>query len=222
MSKNIYNKYGVNVKNESMFNKMMVCGKVEPKLFGIRAFTSSNYFLQNLCILNGFKFTRLEDNILVITYKNSSIKFSKLSDLLLTNEEQLKLIELRREELLDMERRNRKCHNRSIEFIIFGDYLVTGYIDSSDGNSRIIHSWIEKDDKVIEYTNNLVIDKDDYYKLRNVEVLSVVSREDVFSDVESEIATILGCKFYCLFRDELYNEGLIEFGNRELAKKIKV
>ena len=79
-------------------------------------------------------------------------------------------------------------------FIKSGDKLVTGYIDCFSGD-RIIHSWIEVDDKVMDYVFNVILDREVYYKLVNAEPLNFISKETVLEDCNSEfINTFLSCK----------------------------
>ena len=180
MSKNAYNKYGININNESMFINMPGNSDKDEKLPCIRAFTSSDNFLKSLYLKKGFKVNRIDEKKLIISYNNESIIFSLLSDLLVIDDGKLK------EELLNRKIRTGHCHDKSIQYIGFGSYLVTGYVDDTSRNYRVIHSWIENDEYVIDYTSNLVIKKEDYYELRNVEVLSVINKEDIFSDSKSD------------------------------------
>jgi len=215
MSKNIYNQYGVNINNEPMFYEMEGYSKQDKKILGIRAFSSSSLFLKILYTIKGFKLNRIDDKKLVINYKNDSVQFSLISDNIESDNCDISEV---KKELLDHRGRVGQCHNKSMEFINLGDYLVTGYVDDTSRDYRVIHSWIETEKVVIDYTSNLVMKKEDYYELRNVEVLSVINKNDMYSDSESDLKMVLGCKFYCLFRDELFNEGLIQFGNREIVK----
>lgn len=216
MSKNIYNKYGVNINNESMFFEIESYSDQDQKLEAIRAFTSSDTKRKFAYIVKGFKLNRIDDKKLMISYKNDFVEFSMISDSIEFATGDISEV---KKELLDYRGRIGKCHIKSIELINLGDYLVTGYVDDTDRNYRVIHSWIETEKSVLDYTSNLIMKKEDYYKLRNVEVLNIVNKEDLYDDFKSEFAkTILSCKFYCLFRDELFREGLLEFGNSSLTK----
>lgn len=220
MSSNSYNKYGVNINNYSMFFYKSGNSKTNSKMTAIRVFTSNNYFLQFLCKLVGFKLIKLEDNKYKISYQDIDISFSKFSDSL-SGGSNIEELENEKRELLNLKKRAGKCHYKSIELINVGDYLVTGYVASSSRNVKIIHTWIETDEDVIDYTANLVMKKEDYYKLNNVEILTVINKDDVINDFDSPfIRTFLSDKIYCLFRDELEREGLIQFGQEQLVKKL--
>lgn len=212
---NKYNQHGVNINNIDMFDgkKLSNCSKINEKAIALHWFTSNDYISHILYHAKGYKLVRLDSKNLKMCYKSEEIEFSKLSDLLDGDKES---VAKEKKELLNIRRRLGKCHNMSLSFLgnDIGDRVVTGYIDSTSKNTRVIHSWLETEDKVIDYTCNLIIDKDQYYKLWDPEVLSVISREDFKADYEKEFMHILGCKFYCLFRDELYKEGLIESGTR--------
>jgi len=216
---NNYNKFGVNTNNKLMFFYKIGNSKIDPKMMAIRAFTSNNNFLQLLYKLVGFKLIKYE-NKYQISYKNSDVCFSKFSDFL-SGGNDIEELEKEKKELLSLKKRTGKCHYKSIELINVGDYLVTGYVTSSSRNVKIIHTWIETDKDVIDYTDNLVMKKEDYYNLKDVEVLTVIKKDTIVSEFDSQfVKSFLSDKFYCLFRDELEREGLIQFGQEQLVKKL--
>lgn len=211
-----YNEYGINIKNEEMFFlKSNDQFETDFKLPAIKAFTTSNYLLHLIFKMKGFSLKKIEDGKLCMTYKNESIQFSRISDLLISNNnETIKL----KKQLLNINKRRGECHVNSTEYINCGDYLVTGYI--SGDKYSIIHSWVETDKNVIDFTLNLVIKKEDYYKMMNAQVLSIIKKENVYDELNSSFSReFLGVKFYCLFRDELYRAGLFELGQDEIIKK---
>lgn len=219
MIKNYYNHFGVNIMTEAMLFSKIGDRRLDPKMMAIRAFTSSNLDLIDLYKKEGVKLRKLFRHKLKMIYDDDIIVFSRLSDLLAGDNSKIADI---REELLDYKRRKSQCHIRSLEYIRFGNYIVTGYVDDSKACERIVHSWIETEDKVIDYTSNLVIGKDDYYRLMRVEIINVISKEDVLSDCNSDFLNSfpLSQKFYCLFRDELVKNGLIQTKNEEATKKL--
>lgn len=220
MSTNYYNEFGININNDEMFFHKNSDSELDSKMIAIRIFTSSSYFLKLLYKVKGFKIIKCDKNKLELNYKKETIEFSRLSDLILCSTEE-KTIETKKE-LLNLKQRKGKCHYKSFQFVHIGDNLVTGYVDDSIKNRRIIHTWLESLDTVIDYTANVIMKKEDYYKLMNVEVLSVINKEDVYNDCNSNfIKEFLSAKFYCLFRDELNREGLIEFYQDKNSKKIK-
>lgn len=57
--------------------------------------------------------------------------------------------------------------------------------------------------------------KNDYYRLLNPEILNVITREQLDSDIGMlKQMNFLGSKFYCLFRDEILTD--IEKSNIDL------
>ena len=88
----------------------------------------------------------------------------------------------------------------------FGDRIVNAYIDDPTEKFRVVHSFIELNNKVYDYTKNLVISKEDYYRLFNVEVINTIDRNVYLEDIKNPFFnSFIDCKFYCLFRDELLN-----------------
>lgn len=210
---NRYNEYGVNINNVPMFISKLGNNKCDIKMKGIYVFTSNNYLIQFLFKMKGFKLRKLDNKKMVLQYKKEMVEFNKISDFLVEDREQEKQF------LLNFRNRLGRCHIGSLAIIGSGDKLVTGYIDCFSGN-RIIHSWIENDDKVIDYVFNAIIDKDVYYKLVNAQPLNFISKEIIAEDSSSEfINAFLSCKFYLLFRDEINRSGLIDFGDNVLIKK---
>lgn len=117
--------------------------------------------------------------------------------------------ELKKE--LTSKKRNGKCHVRSINIATNTENskIVTGY--ATFANKRILHSVIEMPGKkspvILDWTMNLIMSKEDYYKFSGFKELNSVKGEDVVDDVELIIDNIkLGCKAYLLFRDEIIRE----------------
>lgn len=217
---NVYDKYGVNIKNKQMFFYKQEDCQFDSKMMAIRAFTSTDCFRQSLYELKGYKLIKLDEDKLMLNYKGDMVEFYKFSDLLLDDSD---IIRDFKNELQDYIQRQHKCHYRSLQLVNIGvgDYLVTGYVNDESGKSRIVHSWIEIGEDVLDYTSNLVMKREDYYKLMNVEVLSIINKDDVYEDSQSKFLNkLLGCKFYCLFRDEMDSQGLIQFGERPLVKTL--
>ena len=213
MMKVKYNRYGVNINSLGMLFEKKEVSKLDTKMKAIRAFTPTNYFYQFFYNLKGYSVHTIDTNKMKLCYKNENIEFSKLSDLLVGSVEEVRPIKT---ELLKYKVRKGKCHYRAIEFFpSIGKNLVTGYVDDASGKVRTVHSWLETEKNVIDYTSNLVISKEDYYQLMNVEVLSVIAKDDFLGDFKSEFVQGLSCKFYCLFRNELVQQGLINHGKEK-------
>ena len=160
-----YNKYGVNNHNEYMFLYKEETCLLDEYMKAIRIFTSNNERVKQLYIMKGIKQVKEKDGKYLLQDEKNSIEYYQLSDWLssitIKNPSALDQI---KQELLDEEKRNRQCHNKSIYlFQTLGDTLVTGYINSATKDIRILHTWIEKDSYVIDYTSNLIINKNMYY-----------------------------------------------------------
>ncbi len=83
-------------------------------------------------------------------------------------------------------KRQQECHLNSIllsQAFQSENSVVTGYIQSS--KYKFIHSWVEtksqdnQEDLVFDSTMNAVMKKSDYYKLRQVEPVSSLSRQQL-------------------------------------------
>ena len=121
----------------------------------------------------------------------------------------------------DIETRDRKgkCHIKSMEIsLLFGqdNDVVTGYVYGMSDKAKYLHSWVEFKNPndvefVIDYTQNIIINKEAYYYIKHAEPLSRISRENLVKDREkiynklNKIGTI-NIKEYLTFRDELFKD----------------
>ena len=105
-----------------------------------------------------------------------------------------------------------KCHDRSIELAVSikNSFLLTGYTSYEDID--ILHSVVEceKDGKtkIIDYTKNLIMDKEEYIGLNNFRVIQRISREDYLKDrmiIDTYIPNLSTVAYLC-FRDEIIKE----------------
>ena len=124
--------------------------------------------------------------------------------------------ELKEDKNIETKNRKGKCHVKSMEISLRLGYqndIVTGYIYGLSNKAKYLHSWVEfKNLKnmefVIDYTENIIINKNAYYMLRHAEPLSRISREELAKDRNliykrlNEIGSI-NIKEYLVFRDEL-------------------
>lgn len=110
---------------------------------------------------------------------------------------------------LESKKRHGKCHNRSVDS---GNSLKDSIIQTGTiivGNRKVLHSVVEiknrtGNDIIIDWTRNLVIDKEKYIKLFNFNILSSIKSEDVQRDSEYiKYLPCFGLKAYLTFRDEL-------------------
>lgn len=215
-----YNEFGYNIQSYKMLLNKECKVNVDKRLGAIRAFTSTNVFLQLLYKAKGFKVKKIGEQKRVLSNKNQELTFKRFSDCLHGNKQDLKRV---KSTLLNYKKRRGKCHEGSLLlFNCMGDYIVTGYVDHIGGKHRCVHTWIEQDEKVYDYTSNLVVEKEEFYKLLNAEILNKISRDDFLSDINDKsdfVQKYLSAKMYLLFRDELVREGLIKPAERKVYKK---
>lgn len=90
--------------------------------------------------------------------------------------------------------------------------IVTGYTYGYTDKSKFLHSWVEitRDNKeyVVDGTLNAVINKEGFYKLRKVNVISEINKDDLIEDRDKywDFIDEIGIYVYFVFRDEIINE----------------
>lgn len=90
--------------------------------------------------------------------------------------------------------------------------IVTGYTYGYTDKSQYLHSWIETELKgetvVIDGTLNVIMNKEGYYKMRHVEVLTKISNETLINDIEKYLSKVgkISLEVYYLFRNEIIEE----------------
>ena len=219
-----FHETGYNLKNFPMLCRKKA--KIAPnfKMRCIQNFTSNNKLLNLWCNVKGVKLKRINTDMCEIDFGNESIKFSLISDLFINDNSDVIAL---KKQLLNAKKRSGLCHYQSVSYLnSWGNKIVTGYVDDTIASQRDVHSWIETDINVIDYSKNLVISKDDYYRLLNPEVINEITKDELNCDIELlRNFSFLSCKFYCLFRDEIIND-LINKNNAILSdigyeKKLK-
>lgn len=139
-------------------------------------------------------------------FENSKIsfKFNLLSDLFLNTPV---------EKILLSQSRYRKCHINSIRLVnALTDYdckVVSGKYKINEID-YLYHSWVEIDSLniVMDFNFNLVIDKDDYYKLFQPVAINKTSIDDINKhlDKKDEFSVLLHSADICYFGDNIYND----------------
>lgn len=200
-----YNNIGIHLSSVPMLRYIIKDVDYNECAEAICSFTSFHPIEHLKLRFFGFHLTRKNHDIYKLQFGDKNIEFSKFSDLAMVSEHKQGL--LMKLELLSKSKRNGSCHYQSMFFSqYFGKRIVNAYIDDPTGKFRVVHSFIEGDKNVYDYTKNLVISKEDYYELFHVEVISTIDREDFLKDMKDPFfSTFVDCKFYCLFRDELQN-----------------
>ena len=104
--------------------------------------------------------------------------FNKLSNLL--DEQEMK-------DELESNRRYKKCHEKSMELMLTlpESFILTGYVKREYG--KFLHSVVEiekqEEPYIIDYTKNLVMPKEQYFKLTNFEQIERISDEEFLEDM---------------------------------------
>lgn len=155
-------------------------------------------------------------NAYIIETEDGKIEFSKIDELFPL---------IADKNLEKCETRQGKCHNDSI---IFGtkmldsynvnNQIVTGYIYYGSDKSKYIHTWNEFNmsgkNYVLDYTCNIIMNKDGYYLLRHIkekDIISKINIEDILKDHLKIIQISKGkeCidyKTYLTCRDEIMKD----------------
>ncbi|MBQ9024277.1 MAG: hypothetical protein IJ105_03535 [Bacilli bacterium] len=130
----------------------------------------------------------------------------------------------KRKKELTSDRRLHKCHGASYDFMFNFSYdkvyLLTGFINIS--NHDILHSVVEIEDdessRIVDYTQNLVMKKEDYIRITNFKCISKISKQDIIDDKDKISPFNMKLAIYLFFRDELMkdlkkNEKVLKLNN---------
>lgn len=109
-------------------------------------------------------------------------------------------------------KRNGRCHIKALELgqTINNSKLLTGYITLYD--IKVFHSVVEiqknNEPYIIDWTYNLFINKKDYLKLFQFDILSTIKGNNITNDLElfEYLELDLSIKTYLLFRDEIITD----------------
>lgn len=116
-----------------------------------------------------------ENKKIVLHTSIGNITYSQATDKYLVNDVVMKKNVLNKRNSSDGTGR---CHEFAYDLTkkIKGTSM-TGTVDTIQG--RVIHSWVEKDDDCIDIANNVVLEKSDFYRLRNPEVWNSLSYQEI-------------------------------------------
>ena len=90
--------------------------------------------------------------------------------------------------------------------------VVTGYNYGYTDKSKFLHSWVEVtidgEEFVIDGTLNAIFNKEGYYKLRKINVLSTITKDDLRQDMLNygKFIEEIGLDVYYVFRNEIIKE----------------
>jgi len=114
-----------------------------------------------------------------------------------------------KEELLS-DKRYGQCHSKIIGIspCVPNSTVVTGYI--TIGSSKVLHTILEIETEantvVLDWTRNLEMIKEDYYRITKFEEVARFDGSHPREDVEYLQEIHLGCKPYVTFRDEIMRD----------------
>ena len=160
--------------------------------------------LKNI-VMNNVHYNKKKKNHEYLLDNGEIISFDLLSD---------HIIEAPKDLINELKTLNRKgnCHLKAVELCnSFENSIVqTGII--TIGKVQYLHSVIQFKDEngndiIIDYTRDLWIDKSEYIKLFNFEILSSIKSDDIFEDAKllKELSPF-SLKVYLTFRDELMKD----------------
>lgn len=99
------------------------------------------------------------------------------------------------------------CHSKSIilAYELGIGNVVTGTMMSK--TSILMHSVLEINGYVLDWTRNLIMKKEDYFKLTDFKVINIISNECIKEDVKHLFNDLdIELKAYTVFRDEIVND----------------
>ncbi len=141
--------------------------------------------------------------------ENINIVFKLLSDIIsASNNKEEKRIKKE----LTSKKRFHKCHEASMNFALKDDsdsvFVLTGYVPSID--EELLHSVVEIDilnkKYIIDYTQNIVMKKEDYFEINQFRQISKVSSKTIKEDAKIIDELQIPHPYYLLFRDEIMKD----------------
>ena len=176
------------------------------------------YLNDTAVIIENFTMLNEIDRLIVLTqsdmfkYKNKTYTyndgeeeytFSLLEDLFEDDETK---------RILHSPERYGSCHHASVGMCLNlphkNSKILTGYINYSD--CRILHSvyYYEEDgmEIIYDYTKNIMMRKDEYFRLTNFKLINEIEREKLIEDKDFICNSNISVKAYMVFRDEMMRD----------------
>ena len=176
------------------------------------------YLNDTAVIIENFTMLNEIDRLIVLTqsdmfkYKNKTYTyndgeeeytFSLLEDLFGDDETK---------RILHSPERYGSCHHASVGMCLNlphkNSKILTGYINYSD--CRILHSvyYYEEDgmEIIYDYTKNIMMRKDEYFRLTNFKLINEIEREKLIEDKDFICNSNISVKAYMVFRDEMMRD----------------
>lgn len=113
---------------------------------------------------------------------------------------------------LESNERKKKCHLMSVYVALQHEDSIVHTGTIIIGSNKILHSVVEIKTKkgkefILDWTKNIVMDKDEYIKLFSFNILESIKSEDILNDSKFIKGTeILSLKYYLTFRDEIIKD----------------
>jgi len=142
-----------------------------------------------------------EETYEIVTNDFGSIIFAKADSMISKDEETLNFINKLGENKKD------GCHEIT-EFLIkqYPDFKAVTSICQKGLNKKYYHSFAIDKENIIDLTNNLIMDKNSYYLLQNVEQLNIVDYKEYLEENNKTIKYDESKTLYNLLRNALYNK----------------
>ncbi len=180
-------------------------------LFGIK----TNRLASRLARNNDFvKSVTKKGHDLKITTQNGEIEVSKLSKV-------FPILKKINGNEIETSKRDRKCESSiTVAMLLKSDCkVVTGYNCGFSDKTKYVHSWVEFElqckEYVVDYTLNALFNKEGFYDLNKVEVLSVIPYSQLKEDAEmiKKMNIVVQTREYLLDRDGMFKKLGIENEN---------
>ena len=207
------------MRKDSSNNKDGINNNTYNLLFSDTFYNVDNEYLNDTAvIIENFTMLNEIDRLIVLTqsdmfkYKNKTYTyndgeeeytFSLLEDLFGDAETK---------RILHSPERYGSCHHASIGMCLNlphkNSKILTGYINYSD--CRILHSvyYYEEDgmEIIYDYTKNIMMRKDEYFRLTNFKLINEIEREKLIEDKNFICNSNISVKAYMVFRDEMMRD----------------
>ncbi len=207
------------MRKDSSNNKDGINNNTYNLLFSDTFYNVDNEYLNDTAvIIENFTMLNEIDRLIVLTqsdmfkYKNKTYTyndgeeeytFSLLEDLFGDDETK---------RILHSPERYGSCHHASIGMCLNlphkNSKILTGYINYSD--CRILHSvyYYEEDgmEIIYDYTKNIMMRKDEYFRLTNFKLINEIEREKLIEDKNFICNSNISVKAYMVFRDEMMRD----------------
>lgn len=132
--------------------------------------------------------TNLKSKIKIIRTNDTEIKFRlivgnyfELIQKLITENHRLKNL------YIDLYKGNSlgKCHELCAKYPQKDYNIVTAYIPDIFSNLFVLHTFQQKNDKVVDLSNNIIWNKNVFYNLLNPEIISVIPSKQLIKDLQN-------------------------------------